>query len=98
MAITEQEMLNELQESFNERLDEMRESRYWQDDISEIADSFVSIYTRERVEQWLALGCPEVDDSGLIEGVSDVSQIIAVAVYEWASGKLYQMADDAGLS
>lgn len=90
-------MRRELQESFNERLDDMRESQYWQDDISEIADSFVSVYTTDRVQQWLDLGCPDVDDTGLIEGVTDVSQIIAVAIYEWATGELYDMAREAGL-
>jgi DNA transposition AAA+ family ATPase len=90
-------MRKDLQEYFDERLADMRESRDWQDDLHEIADSFVSVYTTERVKQWLALGCPEVEDTGLIEGVSDVSQIIAVAIYEWACGELYEMAQEAGL-
>ena len=90
-------MRKKLQEYFDDRLADMQDNQYWQDDLYEIADSFVSVYTTKRVEQWLALGCPDVDDTGLIEGVSDVSQIIAVAIYEWASGELYGMAREAGL-
>ena len=67
---------------------------YWQDTISELADSAVPIYTRERVELWLELGMPEIDDPGLIEGVSAVEQIIAVAIYEYATAALYELANE----
>lgn len=91
-------MIRELRAEFDERLDEMRESPYWQDVTYEIADAFPSIYTLELVDQWRALGCPDVDDAGLIEGVTDVSRIIAVALYEWASEYLYEWASEAGLN
>ena len=97
MTITEFDMRQDLTERFAENLERMREDRYWQDIISEIADGFVYVYTLERVQQWLAVGCPDVDDPGLVEGVTDVSQIIAVAVFEWALAELCEMARDAGL-
>lgn len=71
---------------------------YWQDDVAELADSLVPVYTTERVREWLDDGCPDVDDTCLIEGVTDVSQIIAVALYERYSQELYTLADRAGFN
>lgn len=71
---------------------------YWQDDVSEIADGLVPVYTSEIVREWTEAGYPEVDDSGLIEGVTDIIKIMAIALYELYSQELYQLADDAGFN
>jgi len=68
--------------------------QYWQDKLYEICDSAVPIYTRELVELWLDLNCPEVDDPGLIEGVSDVTKIIGVAIYEAANEYIYTLVEE----
>lgn len=95
--MNEYEMRDTLRQEFAERLEDMRENPYWQDTIAEIADGFPSVYTLQRVDQWRTIGCPEVDDAGLIEGVTDIGQIIAIAVYGWASQFLYELARDADL-
>ena len=71
---------------------------YWQDTISELADGMVPVYSIERVQVWLGEGLPDVDDPGLIEGVTDVTQIIGAALYEHYLGYLYELADESGLS
>lgn len=71
---------------------------YWQDSISELADAAVPIYTADVVKLWLDLGCPEIDDSGLIEGVTDVTKIIGVVIYEQASQFLYELVNEFKLN
>lgn len=71
---------------------------YWQDDIHEMADSLVPVYNSDRVHEWMEAGYPAVNDSGLIEGVTDVMQIIGVALYERYSAELYELAYAAGFN
>lgn len=71
--------------------------QYIEDTLSDWADSQIPIYTREAVEEWLELGCPEVDDPGLIEGVTDVTRIIQIALYEHYSNEAWSIAMEAGL-
>jgi hypothetical protein len=68
---------------------------YWQDDISEMADSLVPVYTSQIVDEWVSAGYPDVDDPGLIDGVTDVTKIMAVALYELYSQALYELAYEA---
>ena len=70
---------------------------YWQDDLHELADGLVPIYSHDRVQTWLDAGMPDVDDPGLIDGVTDVLQIIATALYEHYLGHLYDLAEESGL-
>lgn len=72
--------------------------QYWEDDISELADSLVPIYISERVKVWAEDGYPEVSDTGLIDGVTAVEQIMAVALYERYSAELWGLADTAGFN
>lgn len=104
MAKTEYEFGVQLREAFLERFDgidkddernpDYEDPQYWQDDISELADSAVPIYTQEMYELWMALGRPEVDDSGLIEGVTDIDKIVATAIYCYATQFLYELANE----
>lgn len=71
---------------------------YWQDDISEMADSLVPVYTADVVQEWAEAGYPDVDDSGLIEGVTDIIKIMQVALYELYFAELYELADAAGFN
>jgi hypothetical protein len=91
-----------LKESFLERFegigeDDYEQPQYWQDDIFELADQSVPIYTDSMYELWMELGRPEVDDEGLIEGVTDIDKIVGVALYCYASNFLYQLAHEHGL-
>lgn len=70
---------------------------YIEDTLSEWADSQVPMDIYSAVEDWLELGCPEVDDPGLIEGVSDVTRIIQTALYEHYSSEAYSVAMREGL-
>lgn len=97
MGYTEREFRDNLKSEFEDRLPEMKEDHYWQDTIAELADSSVPIYNHDRVSLWLDMGIPEVDDSGLIEGVTDIMQIIGIAIYEQASQYLYELAGEAEL-
>jgi len=72
--------------------------QYWQDDISELADELVPIYNNEVVSEWAEAGYPDVDDPGMIEGVTDVIKIMQTALYEVYSGQLYTLAYDAGFT
>lgn len=72
--------------------------QYWQDDIHEIADTLVPVYNTARIEEWLEAGCPGVDDTGLIDGVTDVFQIVGVILYEQYSQALWALADEAGFN
>lgn len=91
-----------LKESFLEHFegigeDEYEQPKYWQDNITELADQSVPIYTDSMYELWMELGRPEVDDEGLIEGVTNVDKIVATALYCYASAYLYQLAEEYGL-
>lgn len=77
-----------------ERDEDYEPPMYWQDEISELADSAVPIYTTDLVKLWLDLGCPEIDDTGLIEGVTDVTRIIGMVIYEQASQFLYELVTE----
>jgi len=99
---------DELKEAFLERfegivdedgelVEDYEQPQYWQDDISELADSAVPIYTNDLYDLWMGLGRPDVDDHGLIEGVTDIDQIVRVAIYEYATQYLYELAQEYGL-
>ena len=87
-------MQEELKDSFAESIEYMKESRYPEDILTELADGFVDVYTLGAVDQWRALGCPEIDDAGLVEGVTDIHQIVSMTVFEWASNYLYKLLRD----
>ena len=70
---------------------------YIEDDLSAWADAQVPIYTTDAVKKWLVLGCPDVSDPGLIEGVTDVTKIIQTALYEHYSNLAHSIAQEAGL-
>lgn len=93
----------EAKEAFEERFENVLNGteelgQYWQDDISEMADSLVPIYTSEIVKEWTEDGYPEVSDMGLIEGLTDVTRIMEMALYERYSEELYSLADGAGFN
>ena len=70
-------------------IEDLLNSRYPNDILNEIADSNVPIFNRDRVELLLDdMSLSEVDDPGLIEGVTDIYQILGVSIYE----KLIQIA------
>lgn len=68
--------------------------QYWQDGISELADQAIPVYTDDMYELWMGLGRPEVDDSGMIEGVTDIDKIVAAAIYSTATAILYEFAQE----
>ena len=70
---------------------------YIEDTLSEWADSQVPVYTIDAVQEWLDLGCPDIDDPGLIEGVTDVTRIIQTILYERYINDAYTVAQEAGL-
>ena len=51
------------------------------DYLHEWAEGQVPIYNVDAVREWLNEGLPEVDDPGLVEGVTDPLQVIRVALY-----------------
>lgn len=69
---------------------------YPEDRITELADSYVSIYYRE-LAQCLAddTSLAELDDEGLAEGVTDVFKRIQIAIYERLSNAAYQWLYEA---
>src|SRR5690606_9943637 len=69
---------------------------YLHDELHEIADSLVPVYTVDRVQEWLEDGCPDVSDPGLIEGMTRAEDIIGVALYERYLDELYGLAREAG--
>ena len=64
-------------------------AEYWQapdvddytDYLHEWAEGQVPVYNTYAVQEWLDAGLPEVDDPGLVEGVTDPLQMIRVALY-----------------
>ena len=70
---------------------------YIEDTLSEWADSQVPVYTTDAVQKWLDLGCPDIDDPGLIEGVTDVTRIIQTTLYEHYINEAYTVATREGL-
>ena len=64
-------------------------AEYWQapdvdnytDYLHEWAEGQVPVYNTYAVQEWLDKGLPEVDDPGLVEGVTDPLQMIRVALY-----------------
>lgn len=105
MASIEQQARDAFAEAFADILDDDLEliegatlPQYWQDTISELADGLVPAYNRARIEEWMEAGCPELDDTGLTEGVTDVFQIVGVILYEQYSQALYELADNAGFN
>lgn len=109
MASTEHEFCEELKITFfdtfdgvvdkdGEKNEEYEVPQYWQDSISEMADGAVPVYTQEMFELWMSLGRPEVDDPGLIEGVTDIDKIVATSIYSYASSYLYELADELGFN
>lgn len=92
---------SEARDAFTERFEDVLNGTedvpvYWQDDLHELADSLVPIYTTDLVREWLDAGCPDIEDPGLIEGVTDVTAIISAVMYEQFSLALYQLASDQG--
>ena len=103
--MTERDFKKELRDGFIERFEVTKENleddhweveRDWQDAVNELADMAVPIYTQDMYELWMELGRPEVDDPGLIEGVTDIDRIVATALYCYASGYLYEVAEEFG--
>ena len=83
------ELEEEVRGEVRDRIEDLLNSRYPNDILNEIADGFVPIYNRDRVELLLDdMSLSEVDDPGLIEGVTDIYQILGVSIYE----KLIQIA------
>jgi len=71
--------------------------QYWQDDLHELADSLVPVYTSDLLDEWAAEGYPELEDEGLIEGTKDVVRIVMVVMYEQYTNALYEIARERGL-
>ena len=77
------ELEEEVREEVRDRIEDLLNSRYPSDILNEIADNNVPIYNRDRVELLLDdMSLSEVDDPGLIEGVTDIFQILGVSIYE----------------
>ena len=70
---------------------------YIEDTLSEWADSQVPVYSVDAVQEWLDLGCPDIDDPGLVEGMTDPLQVIRVALYCHYLDEAYTVAQEAGL-
>ncbi|UGO47533.1 hypothetical protein LILPAPAWES_2 [Morganella phage vB_MmoP_Lilpapawes] len=91
---------NELLETArNELKDAIRELHVTDDDIrdrlAEIVDSNVPFINHEIFEVFANGGIShEMDDSGLIEGVTDVIQILQARIYEELSNDLYGELED----
>lgn len=88
---------SEARDAFNERFEDVLNGSddvpvYWQDDLTELADGLVPVYTADLVREWLDAGCPDIEDPGLIEGVTDVTAIISAVMYEQYSLALYMIA------
>jgi len=81
-----------------EKNEDYEPPQYWEDRLFELADGAVPVYINDMYELWMALGRPEVDDTGLIEGVNNIDKIVAVAIYEYATQYLWELAHDYGLS
>ena len=106
--MNEYEFTNELRDNFIEAFPAIADNEgnpvegyevptYWEDTISELADSAVPIYTHAMYELWMALGRPEVDDEGMVEGVTDIDKLVAIGIYEYAYMALSELAREFGL-
>ncbi len=71
--------------------DDILAADYPEDRVAELADSYVPVYYYE-LAQLLAgdTGLAEPEDTGLVEGVTDVWQILQTSVYERLSSAAYQ--------
>ena len=71
--------------------DDILSSDYPEDRIIEMADSYIPVYYSE-LAQLLAsdIGLAEPDDTGLVEGVTDVWKIIQASIYERLSATAFQ--------
>lgn len=81
--MTMYELENDVRQEVRDRAIELLESRYSSYILNEIADSNVPIYNREKVECLLDdFSLAEVEDEGLISGVTNVFDILGVSIYE----------------
>lgn len=103
----EQAFKDELKDAFFEEFDGIVDDiyepvegyeppQYWQDQISELADRAVPIFTEEMYTLWLGLGRPE-DEDRLAGSTGDVDKIVAAAIYQYASAYLWELANEYGL-
>lgn len=92
------EMFDGIANDDGERSQNYEVEQYWQDKISELASQSLPDARTELLELWADLDFPEVDDTGLIEGLTDVVAIIRWAVYEYATYKLYELATEFELN
>lgn len=69
---------------------------WWSDELSELADSLIPAYDPDAVRLWLRDGCPDPDDYGLTEGLTDAKRIIRAILYERFLYELHGLAYAAG--
>ena len=73
----------EVRKEVRDRIEDLLNSRYPSDILNEIADNNVPIYNRDRVELLLdEMTQVYMSLSEVIEGVTDIFQIIGVSIYE----------------
>lgn len=76
-------------------IEDLLNSRYPNDILNEIADGLVPIYDRDRVELLLDdMSLSEVDDPGLIEGITDIFKILGISIYERLIQIAYEEFED----
>lgn len=64
------------------------------DVIHEIADSFVPVYYTDIFAVLAELPCWELSDPGIAEGVTDISQLAQIHIYDAISQDLFESWDD----
>jgi hypothetical protein len=93
--LTMYDLKEKVRNDVRDRIEDLLNSRYPNDILNEIADNNVPIYNRNRLELLLDdMSLSEVDDPGLIEGITNIFQFLDVSIYEKLSQIAYEEFED----
>lgn len=89
------DVLEEVEDEVKREFPEILSERYYQDRLNEIIDNAIPIYNSDLADLLSDNNdLAEVDDYGLIEGVTDVWKIIQMSIYEKLSSYAYEVYEE----
>lgn len=93
---------SEILETVTEQLDELKEQKYPEDYLTELADGYVPIYTESVVSEWFELEVSDRDawqDFGVMpdKGITDLMAIDLYVYYQGLFSRAYaELTDEDG--
>jgi hypothetical protein len=88
-------LIESMNDQITDEFVDILETSYWQDRITEIADSYIPIYKYDLVHYVSNYtNLASVDDQGLIEGCDDIYKIIQMSMYEMLSDAAHEHMRD----